>query len=178
MNKAITLLCLIMLFLGGISCVSSPSDEKYNSIQAGDKIGEFKKWLVDTLSKLTTKGTLINEQIIKVSPDSLYIEISNSYNLTIDTGYNGENRELVYALDLLKRNNLRPGKPFRIDFVINNYYTKSMVKQLIYDYDSEIMKFIVFRNDSLLDLKFIKGNLIDRKLKTIGSLDSPEHSGQ
>jgi hypothetical protein len=74
-------------------------------------------------------------------------------------------RELIYALDLLRRNNALPQKPFFLELIISMYYTNAMVEQLPYDFGSEIKRLNVVFNDSTFTYQFIKGNLIDKKAK-------------
>ncbi|SHM36535.1 hypothetical protein [Flavobacterium saccharophilum] len=75
-----------------------------------------------------------------------------------------KNKELGYVMDLLDRNHDLPKDQFRLKFVISSYYSVSMVNQLKYEYDSEIKSLHVIKGNHIEKYKFLKGNLIEKKI--------------
>lgn len=123
----------------------------------------FKIWLNDTLSVISLNA-VDTARNIDVTGDSLFLDIKNYYKLIMGSKYNGNNQDLLYAMDLLERNNHLPKKDFMLEFEIHHYYDPSPLSQFIYDFNSEVSKLIVGCNDSSFAYRFIKGNLIERKL--------------
>jgi hypothetical protein len=166
------LLLILPAFVSGMySCAerrSSLEKEKKPSLET--KVSKFelqnetkfKQWLKDTLIALNLHGSDKYNRSIKVADDSLSMDIIDSYYLRVDKNYDKKNRELMYALDLLDRNRLMPKGKFSLEFEIVCYYSISMVEQLTYEFDSEILKFEVEDNRQIAKYNFLKGNLIDK----------------
>lgn len=144
------------------SCKPKASNKNSQTLNSEVSDEKFRVWLKDTLSKLSRAKVTAQSQTIDVSQDSLYVEICKSYSTIINRDYQGNELALHYALDLLARNNSLPKGNFELQLTIANYYTKSMVEQLIYDFDSEIKSFNVKQKDSLVKFRFLKGNLVDK----------------
>jgi hypothetical protein len=156
---------LSSFILAIFSCNSTGSNTKSLS-KSIDKEARFKGWLRDTLTLLELQNSDDYFREIKIASDSLSMDIKDSYKIKISKNYNGDNKELLYAIDLLSRNDLMPKEEFDLEFVITCYYSVPMVDQLTYEFDSEITTFIVKYNNVITSYKFVKGNLIDKIVMT------------
>ena len=123
---------------------------------------KFKQWLKDTLTILKSQKIDEYSRKIKVSDDSLSMDIKDYFSLRIGKNFGGKNKELLYALNLLDRNGLMPKGIFNLKLVIVCYYSISMVEQIPYEFDSEIITFEVDNNNKITKYKFLKGNLINK----------------
>lgn len=159
------ILLIIIMYIPVVSCKSKTQDKNISIAQANASEQKFRHWLRDTLSILNTQPPGHSNLQLKVAQDSLFLEISKQYEMEIDRNYSGNERELIYALDLLRRNNALPQKPFHVELTVAMYYTNAMVEQLPYDFNSEIKRLNVVFNDSTFAYNFVKGNLIDKKAK-------------
>jgi putative lipase involved disintegration of autophagic bodies len=153
------ILCSFVLAIYSCNRTGSTTKSLSKSI---DKEARFKGWLRDTLTVLGLQKNDEYYREIKVVSDSLSMDIKNSYKIKIRKNYNGDNKELLYAIDLLRRNDLMPEEEFDLEFVIICYYSVPIVEQLIYEFDSEITTFKVKYNNVITSYKFMKGNLIDK----------------
>lgn len=159
--KQLFIFSTVFLFL--LSC--KPNEEKIN-IKKQDKSSiVFKSWLKDTLTVLKNEKVTDYKREIKVSDDSLSMDIIKHYNTNISPNKKNEikSKELLYALDLLIRNKELPKEKFKIQFIIGLYYSVSMVEQLKYEFDSEVKEFIVIDKKQSIKYKFSKGNLIEKR---------------
>ncbi|MDI9312741.1 MAG: hypothetical protein QM535_21205 [Limnohabitans sp.] len=152
----------IFIFLTSCKQVEKTKEKKI-SHNLNNKEIEFKIWLKDTLKTIKKGSSDSLKREIKIEKDSLSLELIKSYNLTLSKNYNGNDKEIVYALDLLNRNNIMPQNQFHLDYTIQYYFYVSPVEQLKKDFDTEIQKFIVRYKNENIEYKFIKGNLISSK---------------
>ncbi|MEI9945514.1 MAG: hypothetical protein WDN26_15015 [Chitinophagaceae bacterium] len=149
---SILALCCLLL-----SCNSTSPNKKFNV----QDTARFKSWLSDTIAMLKS-GKDLND--FNVSEDSLYLEIKSTYSQEIDSSYEGNNADLIYAMDLLTRNNCIPKSKVGMDLKILHFYTASFVPELVYDFDSKISTFNLNYPDSIIQFSFVKGNMTDKKI--------------
>jgi hypothetical protein len=119
----------------------------------------FKSWLRDTLNRIgaNPKDRLMSSSVYD---DSLMLEIKKSFSIQINPEAKPQESELVYALDLLESNNVRPAGSFKLEFDVKLIYTNSIVDQLQREFSSEVTKCDVTANDTVFSYRFIKGNLV------------------
>lgn len=155
-----------MFMIGAlIVLLASCFNKTYNSGVgvSGTNDIQFKSWLKDTLEEISlNKVNKFRE--ISVSKDSLFLDIKSYYKMKLSQKFDGGNKDLIYAIDLLERTNNIPKNNFILELEIHHYFSSSMVPQLVYDFDSEISKFYVEYHDSTFAYRFIKGNLIEKRL--------------
>ncbi|RXM42102.1 hypothetical protein [Flavobacterium sp. YO64] len=159
--KKITFISLIFLIF--INCKN-----KEEKIIASQKRNEliFKNWLRDTINTLNKENHLDYKRKINISVDSLSMDIVKTFDEKISPEKINKikNKELIYAMDLLSRNHYLPEDEFKLKFVINSYYSISMVGQLKYEYDSKIKQFDVIKKSKIEKYTFLKGNFIEKKI--------------
>ncbi|MEA5261009.1 hypothetical protein VB264_24640 [Arcicella aquatica] len=134
---------------------------KENSAIINQKEIEFKHWLKDTLKIINVRSPIGYQREIKIEDDSLYLQLITNYNLKLDKTYNENNKEIIYVLDLLERNNVMPQKKFHLKLTVEYYFYISSIKRLKRDFDTEIKHFEIRYEGRKIQYKFIKGNLID-----------------
>lgn len=158
-----------MLVVGLMFSFFTACQQKKELIHTNNKVNnlDFKTWLKDTTIIL---GKEINLDYFKkdviISDDSLSMDIVKYYDKSINPKKISEikNKDLIYALDLLTRNNELPNNEFILKFTISSYYSVSMVEQLKYDYDTEVKLFEVIDKNKKIKYNFMKGNLIDKRI--------------
>lgn len=150
----------IVVLISVSSCFNTNSKVKVEEPSTNET--RFKAWLADTLSTISM-NKVDYSRVLNVAADSLFLDIRSYYKLKLSQEYDGKNKDLLYAIDLLERNDNIPKDNFMLELEIHHYYTPSMVPQLVYDFDSEISKFNVKYGDSSFAYRFIKGNLIEKK---------------
>ncbi len=159
-----------IIFLTVISCLSFSCRDKSivkkdnENFSQNKKEIEFKKWLKDTLFVLKKTAHNEHRRIISVSEDSLSLDISKSYDTILTFNKTTKERELNYAIDLLKRNKVFPKGKFNFKMIILQSYSTSMVRQLTYDYDYEIKQFFIKEKNTITQYNFVKGNLVEKKI--------------
>jgi hypothetical protein len=158
---SVSILTLGVFLFSIISCKSRQSSAKLSEAELLNLQLRFKSWVKDTIPKISTTGEFKQREMV-LFDDSLFLQIIDNYDLRIDSNFNSKDKSIIYALDLLDRNSLRPKDTFHLSFVIKNYYETPMVPQLVYGYGSEIDKYVVSVKDSVVNYTFIKGNLTDR----------------
>jgi hypothetical protein len=154
---------VIILIL--LSC--KPNEENPSiQIKQNKNSVNFKKWLKDTLIILKKEKITDYKREIKVTDDLLSMDIIKSYNIEInpDKANHIKSKELLYALDLLKRNEELPKNKFNLQFVLGLYYSPAMIEKLKNEFDSEVKLFIISDKKSTIRYKFMKGNLIEKKV--------------
>jgi hypothetical protein len=126
----------------------------------------FKNWLRDTINVLNRGNHLDYKRKITINADSLSIDIVKTFNNKIHPKniHKIKHKELIYAMDLLIRNNDLPQDEFRLKFCISSDYSVSMVEQLKYEYNSEIMLFVIIEKNRIIKYTFSKGNFIEKKI--------------
>lgn len=154
---------LVIVFFIFISC---KKDVKKVTIQQNSNEIIFKNWLKDTLRILYTENNLDYGREIRVSRDSLSIDIIKTFNekIKLKNINNIKGKELIYALDLLKSSNNMPTKSFILKLVIVSDYSVPMVQQLKYEYDSEIKTFDIIKENEIEKYRFVKGNFIEKNI--------------
>jgi hypothetical protein len=123
----------------------------------------FKLWLNDTLNHLKSIKSTNSNYIF--SKDSTYLEIRNkySYNMPADSVKN--NKDLQIAYYLLKQNNSLPNNQFKIELDITHYYDIAKNDKK-YEYHFEINKLTISTPKKVEYYSFLKGNLINKRVKS------------
>lgn len=122
----------------------------------------FKKWLRDTLVSLNNQQNIPFKREISLDKDSLSMSIESVFDTVSNGTYQGRQKEILYALDLLKRNKCLPHDNFRLQFNLINYYYVSQISTFKYEFDSEIKLFTIKTLDSKIQFDLKKGNLISK----------------
>lgn len=152
---------IFFIFLLSLNLLLLLSRSSSNTIN-GNSSRTFKQWVMDTINLLETTKQGENQRFI-LAKDSLSLDIFSSYNLLIDSNYFTDNIDILYAIDLMERNKIKPKEEFKLLFNLRKNYSVSMVEQLVYDFNSEVEKFDIIIKDSTISYSFIKGNLINKK---------------
>lgn len=160
LKKVITIGLIFLIF---INC--GYKEEKINIPQNKNEL-IFKNWLRDTINILNKEDHLDYKRELTISADSLSMEIVKTFDEKINAKniHKLKHKELIYAVDLLTRNQDLPKEEFRLNLVISSYYAVSMVEQLKYEYDSEIKLFDIIKKNIIEKYSFLKGNLIEKKI--------------
>lgn len=154
---------IFLIFFIFMNCKNK--EEKINIPQNKNEL-IFKNWLRDTINVLNKENHLDYKRKITISADSLSIDIVKTFDNKINPKniHKIKHKELIYAMDLLIRNNDLPQNDFKLKFRISSDYSVSMVRQLKYEYNSEIILFIIIEKKRTIKYTFSKGNFIEKKI--------------
>ena len=155
-------LILSTLFLILQACTSAADKKEFNNVVDTNEI-VFKRWVRDTLPSIKTKDSLFFSEV-SINDDTTLMEIKKHYKLKVVSVGNYNNSDLVYAFSLLEREHLLPTTPFSLNLDVNYIYIVSFVGTK-YDYKTEIGNFEVITEKEVMDLSYVKGNLVDKKIK-------------
>ena len=155
-------LILSTLFLILQACANDAHKNELNNVADTNEI-VFKRWVKDTLPSIKTSDSLFFSDV-NINEDTTLMEIKKHYKLKVTSVGNYKNSDLVYAFSLLQREHLLPTTSFFLNLDVNYIYMVSFVGTK-YDYKTEIDSFDVITEKEVMNLSYVKGNLVDKKIK-------------
>lgn len=123
----------------------------------------FKQWVRDTLRSIKTSEGLFSSEVF-VSDDTTLLDIRKRYSTRIIPSADQENGDLILAIALLKDERLLPENTFLLNLNVTHTYTSSPTTNK-YDHIFEINKFEVVTDKQIINLNYVKGNLIEKQIK-------------
>jgi len=152
------IILVLILFLQ--SCNNTANKKIVNQTNRDiDNTIVYKRWLKDTLNHINK-----SKETYKVYKDSLALDIFKKYDTIFNSSIlktNSSNKDIALACKLIKENNDVILDKTRLKLEVIHSYSLSPIKRK-YDYEFEILKFIVSNGDKSFSYKYIKGNLINK----------------
>ncbi len=166
MKNTRTCLSYFVLLFGYVTTGSCQSTVKSTAIVMPVQDKLFKQWVKDTTAMIKLNPDVMENGLVKfqivLEADSLLLSIFKTYEF--DSKNKIVNYEISNVISLLREYAELPKGNYKLSFVTEKSFYSSTIKELKYDFDSNLNKIIVKTSHTNTEYKYIRGRLSGKKV--------------